>query len=155
MIGCIVLNSPPTYDDWYMLKIDDEGNILSETFFGGYHDEEIMDMELTLNDEYILAGNTWSFANSLVDICIARMDQNLNFSWTKTFGTSIREYSRAVTRCSDGHFIIIGGQRDYNDQNNRILILKIDENGNLAWSKKYSGSNEDWGFDILETSDGK
>ena len=114
-----------------------------------------MDMELTLNDEYMLAGITWSFAGSLVDICIARMDQNLKFFWTKTFGEGLREYSRSIKRCSDGHFIIIGGQKDYNDQNNRIVVLKIDENGNLVWSKKYSGSNEDWGFDIIETIDGK
>ncbi|MBE9491371.1 MAG: hypothetical protein IMY70_00680, partial [Bacteroidetes bacterium] len=120
MIAAWVLNDPPTYDDWYIIKIDDNGNILSETFFGGYHDDEIMDMELTINGEYMLVGGTWSFANYLVDICIARMDQNLNLLWTKTFGAGLREYSRAVTRCSDGGFIIIGGQRDYNDQNNRI-----------------------------------
>jgi len=154
MIAAWVLNDPPSYDDWYIIKIDENGNILSETFFGGNHDDEIMDMELTLNGEYLLAGSTWSFANSLVDICIARMDQNLNLLWIKTFGTGIREYSRSVKRCNDGSFIIIGGQKDYNDQNNRIIVLKIDENGNLVWSKKYSGSNEDWGFDIIETING-
>jgi len=57
-------------------------------------------------------------------------------------------------RTSDGGYILIGSTAFENSNNFDVYLLKLDRFFNMMWDTSFGGPNEDYGLDIIETSDG-
>jgi len=130
-----LVHSPGTYDDHYICKIDEEGNILKEKFFGGYLDDELMALRLTQDGGYILAGSTRSYAMYDVDIWTIKLDADWNVSWTLVVDTEIGEHSRDILQFNNGYYVQLGNRRSSVQANQDIVLLGVGPDGNLAWSR--------------------
>jgi len=146
-----VVHSPSTYDDHYICKIDEEGNILKEKFFGGYLDDEIMALRLTQDGGYILAASTRSYAIHDVDIWTIKLDSDWNVSWSKIFDIQMGEHSRDIHQLSNGNYVLLGNKRDQSLNNQDIVLMSIDPSGNQVWSKAYGDVPNDDGRSMVKT----
>lgn len=63
-------------------------------------------------------------------------------------------YAYAVQQEPDGSGYIVVGETWVNGQEPDGLIAKADNNGNVVWSDKYSGTQTDWLNSIQRTNDG-
>lgn len=160
-----VKNARGSYDFW-VIKVDDKGNLVWENSFGGTGIERAQDISQTADGGYIITGNT--FSNDIdvsknhgeSDVWLLKIDVDGNKVWDKSYGGSQFEDGQSVTLCKDGGFVIVGNTRSSdNDANvnageNDIWLIKTDRNGQLEWQKTFGGSGLDFGFDALETQDG-
>lgn len=91
--------------------------------------------------------------NGSVDIIIAKYDTDGNQIWIKQYGTEFDDYSTKFSIDNLGNLYIVGYTTGAfggctNQGGNDVLILKIDNNGNLIWAKQFGTSEEDYAKSI-------
>lgn len=134
--------------------------------FGGSNNEEVFDIEATLDGGYITTGYTGSsngnvtINHGLNDIWVTKLDNSGNIQWQKTYGGSGTDSGYKIQQTTDGGYILIGyttstdGDVTNNHGEEDLWILKLDASGNIQWQKTYGGSDNEEGLDIQQTNDG-
>ena len=158
-------NSRGSYDFW-VVKIDNTGNLVWQHTFGGTGIERAQDIAKTNDGGFVIAGNTFSNDvdisknNGESDIWLVKIDALGNLVWESTFGGSQFDDARSVSASKDGGFIISGNSKSAdkdataNSGENDIWLIKTDANGNMTWQKTFGGAGLDYGFDAIETDQG-
>jgi len=81
-------------------------------------------------------------------------------SWQKTVGGSNHEYAWKTIPTSDGGLAFVGfsesdnGDVSGNHGGSDLWVGKLSSGGTMLWSFLYGGTQDDEGYDILQTSDG-
>ncbi|MEH6406019.1 MAG: T9SS type A sorting domain-containing protein, partial [Leeuwenhoekiella sp.] len=166
-------NSRGDYDYW-LIKIDKNGNKLWDKTYGGTGDERLSSITLTADNGYILSGKSNSSISGeksekrkgSTDYWIVKIDFNGNKIWDKTFGGdsySNNSFSNLVNTIvvPDG-FILAGSSssKKNNDKTENSFggfdywIVKIDFNGNKIWDKTIGGNENDVLSQITQYDDG-
>ncbi|MDT8394160.1 MAG: gliding motility-associated C-terminal domain-containing protein [Bacteroidales bacterium] len=148
---CWVNVTPPSYDDWYIIKFDLDGNITQEKFFGGGSDDEVHSFCLTDDGGYVFAGNTRSFGIIESDMFIVKTDSALTVEWSKAFDAGAREHSRGVKQTASGNYIIL--VNTYEPTQN-LYLLFLTPAGDLIWSRQFGVSGLDYGWSVVIAEDG-
>lgn len=74
--------------------------------------------------------------------------------WFTSHGGSREEsHGHYVLQCEDGGFLQIG-ETGYVGSNARILVVKTDPNGALAWKREFGSGSRNMGNSALEVADG-
>ncbi len=80
--------------------------------------------------------------------------------WQKTFGGSQDDSFGDIIQDSYGNLIAIGGSMSNNFDipanhgNSDIIVTKMDDKGNVVWTKNYGGTEHDFGGTIMFAPDG-
>lgn len=81
--------------------------------------------------------------------------------WAKTFGGSNEDEANSIIETPDGGFVVLGytlsNDGDITDKTTTdadVWIFKLNQLGELLWSKTYGGSADDRGTKIINTFDG-
>lgn len=158
-------NSRGSYDFW-VVKIDEGGELVWQRTFGGTGIERAQDIAKTHDGGYVVTGNTFSTDVDVStnhgesDIWLIKIDTDGNLVWNRSFGGTGFDAAQSVTAGEDGGFIISGnskssdGDTHANAGENDIWLIKTDNDGRMVWQKSFGGSGLDYGFDALETSSG-
>ncbi len=159
-----ISNSRGSYDFW-VVKIDESGNLLWEHSFGGSGIEIAQDIANTADGGYVITGSTFSTDLDVTnnkgesDIWLIKIDDIGNLVWQKTFGGTAFDAAESVLLSKDGGFILSGNSKsnsmdaNTNAGENDIWVIKTDAEGNLVWQKTFGGTGFEYGFDAIETSD--
>lgn len=154
-----------SYDFW-MVKVDDKGNMAWERSFGGSGIEISYDIAKTDDGGYVVAGNTFSTDGDISkskgesDFWLIKVNDVGSLVWERSFGGTQFDAAQAVIQSKDGGFIVAGNSKSKdidassNNGENDIWIVKTDPDGNLVWQKSFGGSAIDFGFDVIENSEG-
>jgi hypothetical protein len=91
--------------------------------------------------------------------------QNLAIHWQKSLGGKNNEYAYATTPTSDGGYVIVGSTNNNKDGDvpaskafsgaggSDIWVVKLNNWGEIEWSKTFGGTKDDVATDVLETKD--
>ncbi len=91
--------------------------------------------------------------------------QNLAVHWQKSLGGKDNEYAYASTQTSDGGYVIVGSTNNNKDGDvpaskafsgaggSDIWVVKLNNWGEMEWSKTFGGTKDDVATDVLETKD--
>jgi hypothetical protein len=90
----------------------------------------------------------------LVILISISCDHAATVAWNKTFGGSSGDWGYSVQQTSDGGYIITGSTSSYRAGMYDVWLIKTNSSGNVAWNKTFSGSNNDYGYSVQQTSDG-
>lgn len=149
-----VLNNDGYYDYW-ILKIDNLGNIQWQKIFGGSLTEEAYCVQQTLDKGYVLIGNSLSNNGDVTghyggtDYWIIKLDSLGNFKWEKSLGGSLDDYGTSIQETLDGGYILVGSSRsnDFNVSGHHgnwmtsdVWIVKTDSVGSIEWQKSFGGT---------------
>ncbi len=163
-------------EDYWVVKIDGNGNKVWDKTFGGSDSDNLSSMIATSDGGFLLGGSSTSGQNGNksapklsngrnTDYWVVKIDGSGNKVWDKTFGgTDINELSSMITT-SDGGFLLGGSSSSGNDGNksapNRgtvinddYWVVKIDGNGNKVWDQTFGGTGFDALSSMTATSDG-
>ncbi|WP_165764499.1 T9SS type A sorting domain-containing protein [Flavobacterium aurantiibacter] len=169
--GYMYVNGGLSYTDGLIVRMNQNGQILSKTALGyGYHDK-FEAIAPTSGGGAIAVGNTTInyFADPTMgfDYWIAKLDSNGNFLWDKIYGGSADDLATDVKQTPDGGFIVCGytssndldvtGNHFSEVQNGYLSdywIVKLDSSGNIEWQKCYGSTGNDEAHSILIDSDG-
>lgn len=138
------------YDIW-VLKLDDNGNILWQKTYGGISNDYPRSIFKTLDGGFIITCETESFGAGLSDVWVIKFDKDGNIVWQKTYGGSNSDSGASIIGTTDNGYIVTGQTNSYGAGNGDILILKLDNMGNILWQKAYGGVNWEHPVSIIET----
>ena len=74
--------------------------------------------------------------------------------WIKSLGGSLRDWAYSVYHTSDGGLIVAGGTSSFGSGLYDVLVVKLDQAGNVQWQKTYGGTHHEWARSIKQTNDG-
>ncbi|MBK9074732.1 MAG: T9SS type A sorting domain-containing protein [Flavobacteriales bacterium] len=113
-------------EDYYLLKVDDNGTLLFSRTYGGPLMDQAWGLVLTADGGCILAGSTYSFGIPTRSVYLVRTDAIGDTLWTGVYDTGgiFGGWAFDVAECTDGGFVV-GGE---------AVDLKVDANGDLLWS---------------------
>ena len=158
-------NARGSYDFW-IVKLDETGNLDWESTLGGTGIERAQDIAKTNDGGYVITGSTFSNDvdisenNGEADIWLVKIDSQGNLLWENSFGGAQFDASESVIASQDGGYIITGNSKSTstdeltNAGENDIWLVKTDADGNMVWQKSFGGTGLDFGFDAIETLDG-
>ena len=143
--------------DTYLIKTDSLGDTLWTRLYDvPNYEQEGRSIELTPDGGFAIAGCI-HLPSYYSDVFVIKTDPNGDTLWTRKFGGAQDDKAWAIKNTSDGNLIIAGWSESNTQRpgNSDIFVIKIDQNGNLLWSRYYGTSGNDEGRDIIETSDNK
>lgn len=91
--------------------------------------------------------------------------QNLAIHWQKSLGGKNNEYAYASTPTADGGYVIVGSTNNNKDGDvpaskafsgaggSDIWVVKLNNWGDIIWSKTFGGTKDDVATDVIETKD--
>lgn len=137
----------------YLIKTNSNGDSLWTRIYSGSGIESFSSAVQTSDGGFIISGSTNSFGAGNNDAYLVKTDNNGNFIWAKTYGTTGGEGSSQVQQTADGGFIILGSMSAIGSGNSDMYLVKTDSSGNLLWSKAYGSPGNDYGYSIQQTND--
>ena len=156
--------------DYWVVKVDRDGNRQWEADFGGMSDDQLYDIEVSSDGGYLLggysrsclAGNKTAACRGGYDFWVVKLDQNGNWQWDQTYGGLGTDWLTSLRQTSDGGYVLAGlsdsvvstnkngtafGFQDY-------WLVKTDASGNRQWDATFGGTNVDVPNCVRQTSDG-
>jgi hypothetical protein len=133
--------------DVYIIKTDENGNLLWSRTYGGTNIDEARSVQQTSDGGFIITGFTYSFGDGDPDVYLLRTDLSGDTLWTKTYDFSTQSGGFCIKE-TNGGFIIAGGV------SMRALLMKVDSVGDTIWMRKY-GSDSDNGLYSIAEIDGE
>ncbi len=156
--------------DYWVIKIDSQGDILWQNTIGGSMSDELTSLQQTSDGGYILGGHSSSdisgdkTENSIGqnDYWILKLDEIGNIIWQNTIGGNDWEELYTVKETLDGGYILgghsssdISGDKTENSIGSRdYWIVKLDVNGNILWQNTIGGMDSDSFEYLVQTDDG-
>ncbi len=148
--------------DYWMVKVNANGNKQWEQSFGGATDDELYSLQQTSDGGYILGGGSDSTASGNktspnfgeYDYWLVKVDANGNKQWEHTFGGNARDILRSVQQTSDGGFILGGYSFTAATGNLDYWVVKVDATGNEEWEQAFGGNQNNLLYSLRQTSDG-
>lgn len=147
-----------------VVRTNPDGTPINAVIIGGSSDEEATSIARTSDNCYVVTGWARSY-NTLkmnTDIFVVKFSSDLNaVRWAKIYhlspndldhkATSIIEASSAL----NGGYVLTGSAYSPNSDTLRILVLRLDVNGNVTWVRTYGPANNLYneGFGITEVRD--
>jgi hypothetical protein len=55
---------------------------------------------------------------------------------------------------TDGGYALAGFTSSFGADNSDFWLVKTDANGNMEWNQSYGGTNDDWAYALVQTTDG-
>ncbi|MDD5151853.1 MAG: T9SS type A sorting domain-containing protein [Flavobacterium sp.] len=161
--------------DYWIVKIDDIGNIEWQKTYGGNGDNQLYVIHQTEDGGYIAGGNSNSTTpltslggnvRSGTDFWVLKMDEKGALVWSETYDFGKVDILTSLVENKD-HTYLIGGYAQNESSNtlekgikkdeeviNDYIALKIDEKGERLWDKTVGSDGEDILRKLIETRDG-
>ncbi len=125
----------PGARDAVFVKLDSQGNLLSQVAFGGTNLEIMTDMVYVPSFGYIVSGGTESYGQGNRDAFIAKFDFNLNLIWFKTYGGSGFDHGSTVEMVDNNHFVMYMNSNLTNPNNKQMSIVGVNSSGTTLYTK--------------------
>ncbi|MGD9125783.1 MAG: SBBP repeat-containing protein [Planctomycetia bacterium] len=145
--------------DFFLIKYDDDGNLLWEKEAGTSSSDAGTGLTIdSSNNVYITgatAGNLSAINEGENDAIARKYNSNGQLLWAKQWGTEGIDTGLGVTVDNAGN-LYIAGTTDSDlagtnpSDNNDVFIRKYDNTGNLAWTEQIgvAGKDECWGLTV-------
>ncbi|MBA4055313.1 MAG: hypothetical protein C0490_11425, partial [Marivirga sp.] len=156
--------------DYWVLKIDNQGNKVWDKTLGGINSELLSSTILTADGGYLLVGYSDSDASGdksengkgSYDSWIVKIDATGNKVWDKTLGGDNADVIASVVSAPKGGYLLAGysysntsGDKSEDSKGTSdYWAVKIDNAGNKIWDKTIGGSGFDFLTSTILTHDG-
>ncbi|MBC8487028.1 MAG: T9SS type A sorting domain-containing protein, partial [Bacteroidetes bacterium] len=167
--GDVSYDPYPNSTDYWIVKIDDVGNILWDKIVGGEILDQIWTGTTTDDGGIVAFGWTGSTTGDVsvnyggYDMWMIKLNSEGDTEWDFSLGTSGFDYGQAIIQTSDGGFLV-GGSSSIGDGGNltcepfnymgEAILVKLDADLNIEWQQCYGGSDNDGIIGLLELDDG-
>ena len=112
--------------DVYVIKIDKDGNKIWERTYGGSDYDCAYSIIETSDNEFVIAGYTYSYGDGGSDVYVIKIDGNGNKIWERTYGGVKDDYGYDVVKGEDG-YIVTGGTLSWGNGEFDLLLIKVKE----------------------------
>ncbi len=154
-------NNNGGYDAW-ILKVDEEGNLLWSRTYGADTYEVVWDLIKTQNNRYLIVGNKNPYSpggtnNIGKDWWIMQIDDNGIMWWEETYGGTSQDEAHSAIEMDNGDFIVVGHSFSINDEVDdygNIWFIRINDEGDIIWENNYGGFFPESAYAIAKNIEG-
>lgn len=156
--------------DYWIVKLDNAGAVQWQKTYGGEYADVLRSMEQTVDGGYILGGYSNSprsgdkseEKNGIGDYWILKINNAGAIEWQKTYGGNGDNQLYVIHQTRDGGFIAGGNSNSTTSltymggnvsNGTDYWLLKMDEKGEIKWSKTYDFGKVDILTSIVENED--
>ncbi|MDP3462937.1 MAG: hypothetical protein Q8S18_09135 [Bacteroidales bacterium] len=140
-------------NDVFLLKTDNNGDIMWSKEYGGNKDDIGYSVQQTMDGGYIITGWTESF--SLIrEVYLIKTDSNGETMWTKTYGDDYENVGQTVQQTNDGGYFITGTTFIMSSGIGWVNLIRTDSIGDIVWTTTFDELDEDFGQSGQQTNDG-
>ncbi|MHC4110389.1 MAG: NHL repeat-containing protein, partial [Planctomycetota bacterium] len=144
-----------TFDyDICLTKIDADGNIDWQKYYGGDDWDLAYSVVQTSDGGYAISGLTYSYGNGESDIYLLKISSTGRLVWDQYFGGDFWDEGYSLQETSDGGFVIVGTTRSFGAGEYDVYLIKTLSNGHLEFEQTFGGTGDDNGWSVQQTSDG-
>ena len=156
--------------DYWVLKLNNSGNIIWQNTIGGNSGENLNSIIPTVDDGFLIGGSSSSDisgdktenSNGGGDYWIVKLNAEGEVQWDKTIGGFRDDDLESIAQTLDGGFIL-GGSSDSDISGDKTensngdydyWVVKTDEFGNIEWQNTIGGDQGDELHEIIQNVDG-
>jgi hypothetical protein len=134
-------------------KMNSGGAIIWTKVYGGTGTETVKKASATHDNGLLITGSTGSFTNTKGDIMCLKIDKNGNLIWLRKFGanSATGDLGMDITETNDGGYAVVGVLNALSSDAD-MIVLKLDVNANIIWSKRFDEGVIENGIGILENA---
>ena len=141
-------------NDLLIFKIDSIGDSLWAKIYGGTENDAGRIILPTDDGNYLIVGNTQSFAQYSSAIWFLKINPDGDTLWTKVYDYWYAASVNDMENTSDSNYIIVGSCRPDSSDSALVLLIKITGSGDILWMKHFGvDSVQVWGSSIVQTID--
>lgn len=147
----------------FLIKTDDLGKVQWSRNFADKPMLEVIDVGLTEEGNYFLAGNEaelYSYS-AMQNIFIMNIDTTGELLWRQSYGGDLFDATRMVLSTDDGGYIAAAVTTSYGAGGSDMYLLKVSSTGTEEWFSTFGysgpdsfGGSADCGNAVCKTSDG-
>ncbi|MFH1052173.1 MAG: choice-of-anchor D domain-containing protein [bacterium] len=162
-----VLGKQGNNPDFWVIKLNQSGDIIWQRSFGGSGDDRANSLIETSDGGYCVVGITFSTDGDIIgknntdgDSWIVKLSNQGKIDWQTTLGGTLEDYASSVNETMYSDFIVTGytnsndGDVFGNKGMKDLWVLMLDNTGHKKWQLCLGGSNEDYAESIRQTIDG-
>lgn len=157
----------PSYGerDFWVLKLDNVGNILWQKSYGGSDVDFLYKIVTTADGGFAvtgfsmsnISGNKTEDSKGEQDYWFVRLDSDGNILWDKTLGGAEMDVAITIVELEDGGFFL-GGLSESNISGDKsensigledFWLVKLNESGEIVWDKTIGGSGPDFLVEVV------
>lgn len=140
--------------DLWVIKVDAQGGVRWEKFFGGKRWDAGLAVAMTSDGGYVIAGTTESKGKGRRDVWAIKLDGNGETLWENTLGGRRDDtLAGGFLVTSDGGFIGAGWTSSRGKGRRDLWVFKLDAAGKPVWDRTYGGKGNDAAAAIRQTAD--
>jgi hypothetical protein len=168
-----------TDSDYWLLKLDNDLNLIWQKTFGGSSDDRGQSITTTSDGGFLISGYSRSNDGDVDqnfgfhDYWVLKLNASGDIIWQKSFGFSGNDRSYSAIQTLDGGFFITGfldvsasngmGNDDGVSGRPKNITqkhgvgefwgIKLDQAGDIEWRRYFGGSNNDRSYDVVQADD--
>ncbi len=153
--GFITVGSTSSFNrkiDVLVVKFTSKGDVEWKSVYGSDLVDIGFDIIQTYDLGYIVVGETNSFTAHDHDAFALKLNPQGDISWACLYGNDKIDYANKVVEVSGG-YVIAGETDSYADEGWDIFLTKINNSGEVDWTKTYGGSKDDNQDDLIVNKD--
>jgi uncharacterized delta-60 repeat protein len=140
------------WSDLWLMKLDASGSLLWQNTYGTTGSEYAPQL-IQASDSGLLMAFSNSFSGSN-DFTLIKTDALGNLLWQKYYTGLSSDWINDLIETSDNGFLLTGNTYSYGAGSTDLWIIKADSAGTIQWQKTLGESNWDYGYGVIQTSDG-
>ncbi len=156
--GSDVVTIAPGRFDFFLMKIDFQGDTVWTRTYGGSKDEQAFDLKVTPDGGYILCGQAEEVGGGQMSYWLVKTSSSGDSIWAEKYGLGPddRLYGKSVQVTSDGGFIIAGyvDDRTVGSSADYIYLVKTGPTGALDWTKSINFPGSELAYDVQDVTGG-
>jgi len=137
----------------FLTKLDSLGNLKWTRVFNGNKNHNPRKINLTNDNCFIVFSELYSLGSDR-DILIFKTDSNGNILWSNSYGNSLDDFGSDIICLSNDSYVFTASLQDPVSSEYNISLIKIDNFGEVLWSKKYGGEFSCQAGRVSRTNDG-
>lgn len=145
--------------DIYIVRTDVDGTLVWEIAHDEGYIEQANDVLPTEDGGYLLVGSINDIDGTLAgtpsQVYLMKVDYRGRLLWSRRYPNSgLFQSGTKIITTSDGGYAILGQTESGADEDNDILLLKLDAEVNEEWRQTYGTPYTDGGEGLVETENG-
>ena len=140
--------------DFWVLKLDVNGELLWEKTFGGSKTDYATAVTTTRDDNILVAGLTLSSGAGKFDSRIIKLTDSGTVIWDKTFGGADNDWARAILETRGGQYVVAGYTDSQGAGQNDVWLIRLSPEGAILDERTYGDTANEWARALVELPDG-
>lgn len=138
----------------YLIRTNVLGDTMWTRTYGGMNDwEDASSVQQTSDGGFIFTGGAASFGNGGEDVYVVKVVGNGSLEWSETIGGNSDDRGYRIEQTVDSNYIIIGQTASFGGGGSDVYLMKLDNSGNLLWTRTFGGVYDDIGKSVKQTND--